>query len=187
VLLKDGGIYADVDVKLDINLDSFITPNLGFFTPQDLVAGHGDGNYCLWNGLIGAAPGHAFLVSAVERTLNLVLNRGDYYDMEREACRYASDSGAIEVWKLRALEILLLTGPCALGVSVNSALRKQSSVEIVNTGWLRMPPGPVHADVGDVLILVVSHFAQIRRRGLDQCDIITYLTKVLYVLTNIGR
>ena len=158
MLLKDGGVYADVDVKLDINLDSFITPNLGFFTPQDLVAGHGDGNYCLWNGLIGAAPGHVFLVSAVERTLNMVLNRGDYYDMEREACRYASHSSATEVWKLRALEILLLTGPCALGVSVNSALGKQSSVEKVNTGWLRT--SPAHADIGDVLILVVRHFVQ---------------------------
>jgi hypothetical protein len=55
VLLKDGGIYADADVKLDVNLDSFVTPNLGFFVPRDFIGGYAHhGNYCLWNGLMGA-------------------------------------------------------------------------------------------------------------------------------------
>ena len=154
VLLKDGGVYSDVDVKLDIDLDSFITPNLGFFSPRDLVAGHSDGNYCFWNGFMGSAPGHPFLVSAVERVLNMVMNRGDYYDMEREACRYSSNSGATEIWKVRALDLLLLTGPCSLGVAVNQALGRNSSVAKFETGWLQTEDNL--GDNGDVLILMVS-------------------------------
>ena len=94
ILLKEGGIYADVDVKLDVNLDNFVTPNLGFFVPRDLVAGHGNGNYCLWNGLVGAAPGHPILASAVERILNLVLDRADFFDMERDVCYKSNDKSA---------------------------------------------------------------------------------------------
>ena len=153
VLLKDGGVYSDVDVKLDIDLDSFITPSLGFFAPRDLVAGHGDGNFCLWNGFMGSAPGHPFLVSAAERILNLVLNRGDYYDMEREACRYSSNTGDTEIWKVRALDLLLLTGPCSLGVAVNEALGRNTSVAKFETGWLRTDG--MKGDNGDVLILMV--------------------------------
>ena len=166
VLLKEGGIYADIDVKLNANLETFITPNLGFFVPRDLVGGYANHNFCLWNGLIGAAPGHPFLLAAVERMLTLVLNRGDYHDMEREACRRRKTVGApstTEIWKLRTLDLLLLTGPCALGVSVHSALQESNLVTNFPFGWLRRNSSSTNSksdleDLGDVLLLEVSWF-----------------------------
>ena len=122
VLMRDGGIYADVDVMLDATLNSFVTPTMGFFVPLDAVGQQVDENFCLWNGLIGSAPGHPFLIRAVERMMNLVLNRADLYDMEGEICRNEHYEG--EIWKTRIEPNLLLSGPCALGVAVNEALGK---------------------------------------------------------------
>ena len=120
VLMRDGGIYADVDVMLDTTLNSFVTPAMGFFVPLDAVGQQVDEKFCLWNGLIGSAPGHPYIVRAVERMMNLVLNRADLYDMEREICRNEKHKG--ETWKTRIEPNLLLSGPCALGVAVNEAL-----------------------------------------------------------------
>ena len=120
VLMRDGGIYADVDVMLDATLNSFVTPTTGFFVPLDAVGQQVDEKFCLWNGLIGSAPGHPFIVRAVERMMTLILNRADMYDMEREICRNERHKG--EIWKTRIEPNLLLSGPCALGVAVNEAL-----------------------------------------------------------------
>ena len=62
VLMKDGGIYADVDVMMDTTLDSFVTPTMGFFVPRDAVGAQIGENFCLWNGLIGSAPAHPFMI-----------------------------------------------------------------------------------------------------------------------------
>jgi mannosyltransferase OCH1-like enzyme len=81
VLLKEGGIYADIDVQLDVNLDSFLTNNLSFLVPRDVAIDHWPrANYCLWNGLLGAAPGHPIIARAVEDLLNRILNRQDYME-----------------------------------------------------------------------------------------------------------
>mmetsp|Transcript_23555 Transcript_23555/g.67846 ORF Transcript_23555/g.67846 Transcript_23555/m.67846 type:complete len:605 (+) Transcript_23555:93-1907(+) len=120
VLMKDGGIYADVDVMLDTTLDAFVAPTMGFFVPLDAVGQQVDEKFCLWNGLIGSAPGHPYIIRAVERMMNLVLNRADLYDMEREICRDEKHMG--ETWKTRIEPNLLLSGPCALGVAVNEAI-----------------------------------------------------------------
>lgn len=52
--MREGGIYVDADVKLDVNLDVFVTDNLEFFAPVDFIGGYADGEYCFWNGFIGA-------------------------------------------------------------------------------------------------------------------------------------
>jgi hypothetical protein len=168
VLLRDGGIYADADVKLDVNIDSFVTPNLGFFVPRDFIAGYADGSYCFWNGLMGAEAGHPFLVKAIERMLNVVLNRADYYDIEREVCRSNPDFGSTEVWKLRSLDILTLTGPCALGISVNAALGRDNFVSKFDIGWLYQDGKDDFEDIGDVLVLVVSEQACFHEMILEQ-------------------
>jgi hypothetical protein len=158
VLLKDGGVYADVDILLDINLDSFITPSMSFFVPRDIVGDYANENFCLWNGLIGASPGHPFMARAVEALLTNVLNRFDYYDMERDMCHDLGSTG--EVWKLRALTILSLSGPCLLGQAVNKALGRSGYLSKYDTGWMtptRNESGiGIQNDVGDALLLIAS-------------------------------
>lgn len=54
--MKEGGVYADVDILLDASLDDFVTPSLSFFAPRDVVCEYAGEPFCLWNGLIGSAP-----------------------------------------------------------------------------------------------------------------------------------
>jgi len=120
VLLKDGGVYADVDVQLDTNLDTFITTDLSLFVPRDVSIDYWpNSNYCLLNGLIGAAPGHPMIARAVQDLVNRIQQREDYLDIESALCRWDPSTA---IWKLRTLPILILTGPCALGMSFNMAL-----------------------------------------------------------------
>ncbi len=154
MLLKDGGIYADVDIMLDTTLDSFITPSLSFFAARDLVGEFADEAFCLWNGFIGSAPGHPFMILAVERVVNLILERADLYDMERDVCRRVGRS--MENWKVRLEPLLLSSGPCALGIAVNDALNR-SSLSKFDVGWVTPnSDSQTDRDHGDALILVVS-------------------------------
>lgn len=157
MLLKDGGVYADADILLDTNLDAFITPSMAFFGPRDIVGDYAGENFCLWNGMMGAAPGHPFMAQAAEALLTNILNRVDYYDMEREMCRVSGTTG--EVWKMRALTILSLSGPCLLGSAVNKALGRRNYLSKYLPGWL-IPEGSnntvVDDDVGDALLLIAS-------------------------------
>lgn len=134
VLFKEGGVYADIDVKLDVDLDSFVTRDMAFFVPRDVPLDYWpDSNYCLWNGLMGAQPGHPIIAKVIEDMTTTVLNRVDYLDIEGSLC--LQDPKA-EIWKLRTLPILLLTGPCALGMSVNAALGNPNKLQGHNLGWL---------------------------------------------------
>lgn len=84
VLLIMGGVYADMDIMLESNLDELIPPSVGFMTPQDtpgMTLGH---RHCLWNGFLAAAPGHPFMAQTVQNVVNHARNRYtsvDYDDM----------------------------------------------------------------------------------------------------------
>jgi mannosyltransferase OCH1-like enzyme len=65
VLLKTGGVYADIDVMLDTNLDSFVTPSMSFFAPRDIVGEYAGQPFCLWNGFIGMKRSLAVLNAVV--------------------------------------------------------------------------------------------------------------------------
>jgi Glycosyltransferase sugar-binding region containing DXD motif len=135
VLLRDGGVYADVDLLLETNLDSFIPPTLSFFSARDDgVSSEEDQQFCLWNGLLASAPGHPIMARAAERVLTLVLNRADAFDMEQEMCHFSGPDDA-EPWKVRLARVLLLSGPCALGVAVNHVLGKSSLLSRIELGW----------------------------------------------------
>jgi Glycosyltransferase sugar-binding region containing DXD motif len=135
VLFFDGGIYADVDVMLQADLEYFITKDLAFFVPRDVPLDYWpNSNYCLWNGLMGAQPGNPIIGRAIEDVITNILNRVDYYDVEGALC---SAKLTAEVWKLRTLPILILTGPCALGMSVNKALGNVNVLQGHDLGWLR--------------------------------------------------
>ncbi|KAL7575452.1 hypothetical protein ACA910_007351 [Epithemia clementina (nom. ined.)] len=160
VLLKDGGIYADVDVQLDItNLDHFVTSNLSFVVPRDVpIDRWPDSNYCLWNGFMAASPGHPIVVQAAQDLLNRIQNRWDYYDVENALCSETMDC---EIWKLRSIPVLLLTGPCALGISVNTALGRTNKVQGLELGWLA--PNRTFSydnddDWGDGLVLLTDKY-----------------------------
>lgn len=163
VLYKEGGIYVDVDVMLDTNLDSFIASDLAFFAPVDAVGSYADEHFCVWNGFLGSAPAHPILTNVIEWMVNLVSNRGDMYDMERAVCNF-SGMDKIENWKVRAEPSLLLSGPCALGLAVNNALGNEPLSKF-RTGLIRRvgfnkrehtPAASVNNDlVGDIMILVV--------------------------------
>jgi len=151
VLMKDGGVYSDVDVMLSGDIESFITPTMSFFAPQDAVGDFADAKYCLWNGMMGSAPGHPFMIKAVERTVELVLNRADLLDIEEGICQ--RDGRGAEIWKTRFEPLLLLSGPCALGIAVNQVLRKDS-VSNINPGWLQSSVPQLNEEIGNALILL---------------------------------
>lgn len=50
VLLVLGGVYSDMDVMLESNLDAAVPPDVGFMTPFDAPGSKPDHRMCLWNG-----------------------------------------------------------------------------------------------------------------------------------------
>lgn len=75
LLFIHGGVYADVDILLESNLDAVLKPDVGFMVPID-KPGRGSGRgHCVWNGLLAAAPGHPYLAKAIENVVNQVRNK----------------------------------------------------------------------------------------------------------------
>ena len=173
VLYLEGGVYADVDVMLNANLDDFVAPDLAFFAPIDAVGNFADEPFCLWNGLLGAAPAHPALARVIEWMLDLVARRGDLYDMERAVCRRAGPGRPVESWKVRAEPGLLLGGPCALGLALNAALGNAPLARF-RPGLLwrrgyngRGISGVDEEAIGNVLLLMVSVRLIARRLFLE--------------------
>jgi mannosyltransferase OCH1-like enzyme len=161
VLFKEGGVYSDIDIQLEADLDNFVTKDLAFFVPRDVPLDYWpDSNYCLWNGLLGASPGNPIIAKALEDILTTILNRLDYYDIEGQLCARNITS---EIWKLRTLPILILTGPCALGMSVNAALGQENVLSAHELGWLRtanvsVRHSPLSHFWGDALTLLADRY-----------------------------
>lgn len=124
VLLIYGGIYADIDVLLNMDL-SKIDDDIGFVVPVD-EPGRVDGTgSCLWNGLLAAAPGHPFIAKVIEMVVNMVRNRFTAVDIDDMLCPYPSLKHSHD-W-----DLLFVTGPCILGAAVNSVLgnHMQTAIE----------------------------------------------------------
>jgi hypothetical protein len=124
VLLIHGGIYADVDVMLNLDLNK-IDENIGFIVPVD-EPGRSEGTgSCLWNGFIAAAPGHPFMAKVIEMVINIVRNRYTAVDIDDMLCPNPN-LGHSHDW-----DLLFITGPCVLGAAINSILGKdmQSTIE----------------------------------------------------------
>jgi len=158
--MREGGVYADIDILLQTDLDELITPTMSFFIPRDAVAEFAESPYCLWNGLMGSSPGHPFVVRATERVVNFVLNRADLNDLESDLCQYAGRD--VEIWKTRSAPVLLMSGPCGMGVAVNEVLGR-NPLSKYDVGWMnwREQSDKKYSErsrlmFGDVMILVVS-------------------------------
>jgi hypothetical protein len=116
VLLIYGGVYADVDIMLESNLDVIITPDVSFMIPIDEPGNKVDRRMCLWNGFMASAPGHPFLAKAIETVVNQVRNRFTSVDVDATFCPDPPFS------MLHLYDTLYTAGPCLLGASVNRVL-----------------------------------------------------------------
>eukprot|EP00041_Stephanoeca_diplocostata_P023797 m.591905 g.591905 ORF g.591905 m.591905 type:complete len:435 (+) comp22388_c0_seq1:541-1845(+) len=107
LIYLQGGLYVDIDVVLYFNgsLDALVPPATGLWTPtqpSNIVCG-------LWNGILGATPGHpALALSALQAALH-VKHRMTPVDLQATFCPDVSPNGLI-----RELH-LFLTGPDLLG------------------------------------------------------------------------
>jgi hypothetical protein len=146
VLLIYGGVYADVDILLESTLDFSVADDVGFMVPVDEPGIPVDKRMCLWNGLIAAAPGHPFLLQAIETVVNQVRNRFTAVDTDATFCPDP------EISVLHAFDTLFTAGPCLLGASLNRVLGRDPQ-----TGFkpgLIVPPTDVRHEIpGRTVIL----------------------------------
>jgi hypothetical protein len=116
VLLIMGGIYADMDVMLESNLDAAVPADVGFMTPVDAPGTRPDRRMCLWNGFIASAPAHPFLSRAIEHVVNNIRNRYTVVDYDHMMCPNP------ELSVVHAFSTLFTAGPCILGLAVNEVM-----------------------------------------------------------------
>eukprot|EP00978_Attheya_sp_CCMP212_P037543 scaffold178095_cov48-Attheya_sp.AAC.2 len=123
VLLIRGGVYADMDVLLEVNLDEAVAPDVGFMTPIDepgIKVGH---RSCLWNGLLAVAPGHPFLAKTIELVVNNIRNRFTSVDYDDMLCPDPVLSVS------HSVDTLFTCGPCILGAAINKVLGRHMQDE----------------------------------------------------------
>jgi hypothetical protein len=118
VLLIRGGLYVDMDILLESNLDNVIPPEIGFMTPQDEPGSSIDARSCLWNGFLASAPGHPFLARTIQNVVNNIRNRFTSVDYDDMLCPDPVLSVA------HSVDVLFTCGPCILGSSINEVLGK---------------------------------------------------------------
>lgn len=118
VLLIQGGVYADMDVLLESNLEEAIAPDVGFMTPMDEPGIKVDHQACLWNGFMAVAPAHPFVAKTIELVVNNIRNRFTSVDYDDMLCPDPILS-ASHLW-----DILFTTGPCILGTATNVVLQR---------------------------------------------------------------
>ncbi|KAL9187784.1 hypothetical protein ACHAXT_006162 [Thalassiosira profunda] len=161
VLLIRGGVYADMDVLLQTNLDDAVASDVGFMTPIDepgIKVGH---RSCLWNGLIASAPGHPFLARTIEIVVNNIRNRYTSVDYDNMLC----PSPILSV--SHTVDTLFTCGPCILGAGINDLMGRhmqtefdlgeidiwQSEKESSDEGSQVSPDDPRHLVPGRTVIL----------------------------------
>lgn len=123
VLLIYGGVYADMDVMLESNLDAAISSDVGFMVPVDEPGKPVGKRMCLWNGFIAAAPAHPFLAKAIETVVNNIRNRFTSVDVDATFCPDP------ELSVLHAFDTLFTAGPCILGSVVNKVLGRHGQMQ----------------------------------------------------------
>ncbi|KAL7461497.1 hypothetical protein ACHAXS_001917 [Conticribra weissflogii] len=134
VLLIKGGIYSDMDVMLESNLDAAVPPDVGFMTPVDAPGSKPDHRMCLWNGFIAAAPAHPFWARAIEVVVNNIRNRFTVVDYDRMMCP------SPELSVPHAFSTLFTAGPCILGYTLNEVMGREVQTSFVE-GDLEIPGG----------------------------------------------
>jgi mannosyltransferase OCH1-like enzyme len=122
-LLIHGGVYSDMDVMLESNLDAAVGSDIGFMVPVDEPGKPVGRRMCLWNGLIAAAPGHPFLAKIIETVVNNVRNRFTSVDVDAMFCPNP------ELSVLHAFDTLFTAGPCIMGAMINKVLGRHGQTQ----------------------------------------------------------
>ena len=175
-----GGIYADIDLMLNTNLETLITPNLSFITARDTVGLENNSPFCLWNGFIGSSPGHPFLIEVIQRSLNFIRNRANIIDLEQDICTKVGNLDLMESWKVKSEQGLLLTGPCALGISVNTVL-EQYPLQKFPLGFL-----PINNyQLKNNIIKGDTHILSLKKKDLGSLRLSDIERNVIVATTNI--
>jgi hypothetical protein len=123
VLLIKGGVYADMDVLLETNLNEAIASDVGFMTPIDEPGIHVGHRSCLWNGFLAVAPGHPFLARTIEIVVNNIRNRFTSVDYANMLC----PNPVLSV--LHSVDTLFTCGPCILGAAINQVIGRHMQDE----------------------------------------------------------
>jgi hypothetical protein len=138
VLFIYGGVYTNIDVLSDSNLEMILEPNVGFMIPLDVdIKGIHGTSYCLWNGLIFSAPGHPFLAMTIQNIVNRVNNRFTSVDHIRSLC--SDDGHEIDYTVSINHNNLFFTGSCILGTSINRVLGRDPQSHFSPTDNIDIP------------------------------------------------
>jgi len=132
-LLIMGGVYADMDVLLEANLDFVVGDDIGFMTPVDEPGMSVDHRMCLWNGLIAVAPGHPFIAKVIETVVNNIRNKYTGVDVDDLLCPNP------ELSVSHSFDTLFTTGPCVLGMAINSVLGRSTMESFVSGEMAHFP------------------------------------------------
>lgn len=116
VLLIKGGIYSDMDVMLESNLDAAVPPDVGFMVPVDEPGSKPGHRMCLWNGMMAAAPAHPYLARVIDRVVHNIRNRFTVVDYDQIMCNQP------ELSVPHAYSTLFTAGPCILGMTLNEVM-----------------------------------------------------------------
>jgi hypothetical protein len=111
VVFIHGGVFADIHVLLESNLDQSIQPDFGFVAPM----AEPSGSSCLSTSFFAASPGHPFLAQTIETLVNQVRNRFSLIDLDLSYCPSPN------LFWHRFEKTSFLAGPCLFGTSVNRA------------------------------------------------------------------
>ena len=123
VLLIRGGVYADMDILLETNLERAIDPDIGFLVPQDSPGETIGARSCLWNGLMAVAPGHPFMLQTIQNVVNNVRNRFTSVDYDDMLCPNPVLSVSHTVDTVRLLAGFAFVGTCVVfSISLTSFL-----------------------------------------------------------------
>jgi hypothetical protein len=87
---------------------------------------------CLWNGFMAAAPGHPYLVKAIETVVNQVRNRFTSVDFDQKFCPLPETS------VIHGFDALFSAGPCLLGASINQVLQRDPQTQF-EAGDIQVP------------------------------------------------
>lgn len=166
VLLIKGGIYADMDVMLESNLDAAVPGDVGFLVPVDAPGTKPDHRMCLWNGFIASAPAHPYLSRVIEHVVNNIRNRFTVGVLTLFSCMndvpllidtHSTTSDLLhyhgqvvdydrmmcpdpELSVVHAFSTLFTAGPCILGLTVNEVMGREPQQTFVE-GDLENPSG----------------------------------------------
>jgi hypothetical protein len=182
VLYKLGGIYANIDVMLEVNLDALISngdhdDGISFIASRNphLLQQH-----CVYNGFIAAEPGHPIIGTMIASVVRSAIPRAlattegvefPLFDDLFHVLLYGQhqlpmhlrtvhEHESLPIWKLHVAPptAYMYGGNCAWGMSINSILHNHPLEDFEVLGKHNIPAADKNTGVhGTILILMVRN------------------------------